>query len=116
MKSNLLFAVLAAFGTSAFGAAALSPTAAAHGAPSAAVVRIANFTFQQPTIVVKPGSTVTWVNDDDIPHTVTADDKSFKSKVLDSGERFSFTFAHAGEFGYFCSLHPHMTGKVVVRV
>ena len=78
------------------------------------VVHIANFTFAQPLIGVKQGTTVTWVNDDDIPHTVTALDKSFKSTVLDTGERFSFTFAKPGQFAYFCSLHPHMTGKVIV--
>jgi plastocyanin len=89
--------------------------AAAAVAPPAAVVRITNFTFASPSIIVKPGSTVTWVNDDDIPHTVTAVDKSFKSKVLDTGERFSVTFAKAGQFAYFCSLHPHMTGKVTVK-
>jgi plastocyanin len=89
--------------------------APAATAPPAPLVHIANFTFNQAAIVVKPGSTVTWVNDDDIPHTVTAVDKSFKSKVLDTGERFSFTFAKAGQFAYFCSLHPHMTGKVIVR-
>jgi plastocyanin len=58
---------------------------------------------------------VTWVNGDDIPHTVVATDKSFKSKVLDTDETFSFTFAKAGTYEYFCSIHPHMTGKVVVK-
>ena len=111
--------VLRALGASTFFAGALminsaGATSAAAAAP-ATTVKIANFTFQAPVVTVKPGSTVTWVNDDDIPHTVTADDKSFKSKVLDSGERFSFTFAKPGAFGYFCSLHPHMTGKIVVR-
>lgn len=83
--------------------------------PSGQLVHIANFTFAQATIAVRAGTTVTWVNDDDIPHTVVAVDKSFKSKVLDTGERFSFTFAKAGQFAYFCSLHPHMTGKVIVK-
>jgi plastocyanin len=90
-----------------------SPAIAAS--PSGTLVHIENFTFAQQAITVKPGTTVTWVNDDDIPHTVVATNGSFKSKVLDTGERFSFTFAKAGQFGYFCSLHPHMTGKVVVR-
>ena len=83
-------------------------------APSAAV-SIDNFTFKAPVVTVKPGTTVTWTNGDDIPHTVVAKDGSFKSKVLDSGDRFSFTFAKAGQFGYFCSLHPHMTGTIVVK-
>jgi plastocyanin len=55
------------------------------------------------------------VNNDDIPHTVVAVDKSFKSKVLDTDEKFSFTFAKAGTYDYFCSIHPHMTGKVIVK-
>ena len=87
----------------------------AASAPSAEIVHIGNFTFNQPLLTVHPGTTVTWVNDDDIPHTVVAKDMTFKSKVLDTGERFSFTFAKAGQFDYFCSIHPHMTGKVVVK-
>src|ERR1700759_5512658 len=71
--------------------------------PVAAAVGIDNFTFKQPVVTVKPGTTVTWTNGDDIPHTVVAKDGTFKSKVLDSGDRFSFTFAKAGQFGYFCS-------------
>jgi plastocyanin len=81
----------------------------------AALVHIGNFTFNQPAITVHPGTTVTWVNDDDIPHTVVEQGLAFKSKVLDTGDRFSFTFAKAGQFSYFCSLHPHMTGKVIVK-
>ena len=83
--------------------------------PPIAAVSIDNFTFKAPVLTVKPGTTVTWTNGDDIPHTVVAKDGSFKSKVLDSGDRFSFTFAKAGQFGYFCSLHPHMTGTIVVK-
>lgn len=91
------------------------PVAAAVAAsPPPQLVHIANFTFAQAAITVKRGSTVTWVNDDDIPHTVVAVDKSFKSKVLDTGDRFTFTFAKPGQFAYFCSIHPHMTGKVIV--
>ena len=93
----------------------LWPVAAAAAASLAPqVVHIANFTFARPTVTVKAGTTVTWVNDDDIPHTVVAVDKSFKSKVLDTGDRFSFAFAKPGQFAYFCSIHPHMTGKVIV--
>ncbi|MFL6830600.1 MAG: cupredoxin family copper-binding protein [Sphingomicrobium sp.] len=84
-------------------------------APSAASVQIDNFTFKSPTITVKPGTTVTWTNGDDIPHTIVATAGAFKSKVLDTGDRFTFTFAKAGQFEYFCSLHPHMTGKVIVK-
>ena len=84
-------------------------------APAAAAVTIGNFTFKNPVVTVKPGTTVTWTNADDIPHTVVSKDGLFRSKVLDSGDKFSFTFAHAGQFGYFCSIHPHMTGKIVVK-
>jgi plastocyanin len=83
--------------------------------PAAATVQIENFTFRNPVVTVKPGTTVTWTNADDIPHTVTSTTGVFKSKVLDSGDKFSFTFAKPGQFGYFCSLHPHMTGTIVVK-
>jgi len=84
--------------------------------PAAVTVKIDNFAFEAQAVTVAPGDTVTWINDDDAPHTVVADDgKSFRSKTLDTGDRFSFTFKSAGTFGYFCSVHPHMTGKVVVK-
>jgi plastocyanin len=78
-------------------------------------VKIDNFTFAPGDLVVAPGTTVTWVNHDDIPHTVVSNDKGFKSPVLDTDGKFSHQFGDNGTFGYFCSLHPHMTGKVVVR-
>lgn len=81
----------------------------------AEIVHIGNFTFNQPVLTVRQGTTVTWVNDDDIPHTVVAKDMTFKSKVLDTGDKFSFTFAKVGQFDYFCSIHPHMTAKVIVK-
>jgi plastocyanin len=93
-------------------AAAMTKAAAA---PPAAAVQIGNFTFKNPVVTVKAGTTVTWINDDDIPHTVVSKEGVFKSKVLDTGDHFSFTFAKAGQFGYFCSLHPHMTGMIVVK-
>jgi plastocyanin len=96
------------------GPAVVTPVAAAT-APAAQTVRIDNFTFGPTVLTVMVGTTVTWVNQDDIPHTIVANDKAFKSKVLDTDERFSFTFTKPGEFGYFCSLHPHMVGKVVVK-
>jgi plastocyanin len=101
----------------AAGAAMLSTVATTTRAapPPAAAVQIANFTFKNPVVTVKPGTTVTWTNADDIPHTVVSKDSLFRSKVLDSGDRFSFTFAKPGQFGYFCSIHPHMTGMVIVK-
>jgi plastocyanin len=95
-------------------AAAISLAAAAPMPP--ATVTIGNFTFGPADLVVRPGTTVTWVNGDDVPHTVVAADaKLFRSKVLDTDGRFSFTFSQPGTYAYFCSIHPHMTGKIVVK-
>jgi plastocyanin len=80
-----------------------------------ATVRIENFTFDPPEITVAPGTTVTWINRDDIPHTVAETGRRFRSKVLDTEMSFSFTFETEGDYAYFCSLHPHMTGAVKVR-
>lgn len=90
-------------------------TAAAPATASAPVVTIGNFTFGPMTVTVPVGGKVTWVNGDDVPHTVMAVDKSFRSRPIDSDERFSFTFTKPGVYSYFCSLHPRMTGKVIVR-
>ena len=84
--------------------------------PPAKQVTIDNFSFAPTTVTVPAGAEVTWVNHDDIPHTVVSDDKStFKSRPLDTDERFSFTFAKPGTYTYFCSIHPKMTAKVVVQ-
>jgi plastocyanin len=83
--------------------------------PTTAEVKIDNFSFGPVTLTIPVGTTVTWTNRDDIPHTVVSDDKVFKSKVLDTDEKFSFTFTKAGTYPYFCSVHPKMTGKVVVQ-
>jgi amicyanin len=82
-----------------------------------AEVKIDNFTFNPATITVKAGTTVTWTNGDDIPHTVvaTAKAKAFKSNVLDTDGKFSFTFTTPGSYEYFCSLHPHMKASIVVE-
>ena len=78
-------------------------------------VKIDNFTFNPAQVTVHAGDTVIWVNHDDIPHTVTSKTQAFRSKALDSDDRFSFTFTAPGSFAYFCSLHPHMTGTIVVE-
>lgn len=88
---------------------------AQHALPAAAEVKIDNFSFGHVTVTVPPGTTVTWTNRDDIPHTVVSTDGSFKSKVLDTDEKFSFTFSKPGTYPYFCSIHPKMTGKIVVQ-
>ena len=79
-----------------------------------AQVKIANFTFDPPTLTVKAGTTVTWINADDIPHLVSEKDGKFRSSALDTNDKFSQNFATAGTVEYFCAIHPHMTGKIVV--
>ena len=78
-------------------------------------VKIDNFTFNPQQVTVKAGDTVTWVNHDDIPHTVTSKTMIFRSKAMDTDDKFSFTFTTPGTYPYFCALHPHMTGSIVVE-
>jgi amicyanin len=78
-------------------------------------VTIDNFTFGPQELTVPVGTTVKWVNHDDIPHNVVNKDKVFRSKALDTDDSYSFTFASAGTFDYFCGLHPHMQGKIIVK-
>ena len=90
---------------------------AANAQPSAAnaEVKIDNFSFGPQTITVPVGATVTWTNRDDIPHTVVSTNGVFKSKVRDTDEKFSYTFTKEGTYPYYCSVHPKMTGQVVVQ-
>jgi plastocyanin len=104
--------LISAFGAGALLACALAPLAAET--PGAAV-QIDNFVFGPDRLTVKVGTTVTWTNRDDIPHTVASSARAFKSKALDTDDSFSFTFSTPGEYAYFCSLHPHMTGTIVVE-
>jgi len=83
--------------------------------PATTTVTIDNFRFTPASMSVKAGTTVRWTNRDDIPHTIVADDQSFKSKALDTDDGFSYTFSKPGTYSYFCSLHPKMTGKIVVQ-
>jgi amicyanin len=80
-----------------------------------AAVQIDDFAFSPPGLTVKAGTTVTWRNKDDIPHTIASSARLFKSKALDTDDSYSFTFNEPGSYQYFCSLHPHMTGKIVVE-
>jgi plastocyanin len=103
---------------SAYGISAAAQAAEAQATTAVAeagVVKIGNFTFSPATLTVAPGTTVTWTNEDDIPHTIVAKNKVFRSKTLDTDDKFTFTFAAPGEYDYFCSLHPHMVGKIVVK-
>jgi plastocyanin len=94
-----------------------SPRVTANDQPSAptAEVKIDNFVFGPQTVTVPVGTTVTWTNHDDIPHTVVSTDGVFKSKVRDTDEKFSYTFTKPGTYPYYCSVHPKMTGTVVVK-
>jgi len=94
-----------------------SSSVTANDQPSAAnaAVKIDNFVFGPQTITIPAGTTVTWTNSDDTPHTVVSTGGVFKSKVMDTGEKFSYTFTKVGTYLYFCSVHPKMTGKVVVQ-
>jgi plastocyanin len=78
-------------------------------------VKIDNFSFGPQTITVPVGTTVTWTNRDDIPHTSVSTEGVFKSKVMDTDEKFSYTFTKAGTYPYYCTIHPKMTGQVVVK-
>jgi plastocyanin len=80
-----------------------------------ATVKIDNFTFGPAVLKVRPGETVTWVNEDDIPHAVVATNHAFKSKALDTGDKYTFTFTKTGQYEYFCALHPHMKATIIVE-
>jgi plastocyanin len=86
----------------------------AHAYAEDTNITIDNFTFTPAELTVKVGTTVTWTNHDDIPHTIVSAGK-FRSKALDTDNSFSFTFTAAGDYKYFCSLHPHMTGTIKVE-
>jgi len=103
-------AVLAA--VFAIGFAAPSIFAAAAPVPT---VDITKFAFAPKEITVAPGTKIVWTNYDEIPHTVTATDKAFDSKALDTSDRYEHTFSTEGDYAYFCSVHPFMTGIVHVR-
>jgi len=93
------------------------PSVRANDQPSAAnaEVKIDNFSFGPQTITVPVGATVTWTNKDDVPHTSVSTEGVFKSKVMDTDEQFSYTFTKAGSYPYYCTIHPKMTGKVLVQ-
>lgn len=99
---------------------ASEPASAAGGSPesstgSAAQVKIDNFAFTPGVITVKVGTEVTWINQDDIPHTVDSTQGKFKSAALDTDNKFQFRFTEPGEYPFYCRMHPKMTGKVVVQ-
>jgi plastocyanin len=114
MKKSLprpLAAVIAALVAGTTTASTPSAPAATAAAP---LVHINNFAFGPQTLTVRAGTIVTWVNDDEEPHTVTASDHSYRSQILNTGGRVSHRYDTPGQYAYFCSLHPHMTGRIVV--
>jgi len=97
---------------------AKSPSVMANtrqASPAPAEVKIDSFSFGPETLTVAVGTTVTWINHDDTPHKVVSAGEVFKSKVLDTAEKFSYTFTKSGTYPYFCSIHPKMTGTVVAK-
>ncbi len=114
MKGNGWIAGFAWAAVLALGALPGVGTTEAAG-PATAEVKIDNFSFTPATLTVRAGTQITWTNADDIPHTVVSEDRSFKSKVLDTDEKFTITASKSGTYSYFCSIHPKMTGKVVVE-
>ena len=78
-------------------------------------VEIDNFTFKPQRLVIYKGTRVHWINKDDVPHTATSNDKKFDSKAMDTDESFTFQFDDTGLFKYFCAVHPHMTGEILVK-
>ncbi len=114
--------VRSALVAAALGAATATTLAAvvlpgwADTAASAGAVSIDNFTFGPQSLTVKAGTTVTWTNKDDIPHGIASANNGFaKSKALDTDDSYSFTFTTPGTYQYFCYIHPHMTGTIVVE-
>ena len=79
------------------------------------VITIDNFTFSPKELTVAVGTTIKWVNHDDIPHTVVEKQTTFRSKLLDTDDAYSYTFTSAGAFDYFCGLHPHMVGQIIAK-
>lgn len=101
-------------------AATPAPTPPQHAlpssVPSSVTVNIQNFSYAPSTLTVKPGTTVTWINNDTVPHTVTSNSGSMlKSPTLSPGQSFSFTFPTIGSFAYHCAFHSMMKGMVVVQ-
>jgi len=85
------------------------------GPDAAPQVTISNYAFSPIPLTVKVGTTVTWINRDDDPHSVDSTDGKFKSKALDTGSKFEFHFTEAGEYPFNCRFHPKMTGKIIVQ-
>jgi plastocyanin len=78
-------------------------------------VRVDNFSFAPETLTISVNRTVTWINKDDVPHVIASTDGLFKSQTLDTDDKYSYTFNKVGTYPYYCSVHPKMTGKIIVQ-
>jgi len=107
--------LLGAIGVASLVFVGMPVSPAADEAAGQPAVRIDNFSYTPSTLVVAPGTTVTWTNDDDDVHTVVEKERKFRSAALDTNDTFTQTFTTPGEYDYFCSLHPQMAGKIVVK-
>jgi plastocyanin len=118
-KATLLFGTTAILATGLLFMAGAKRSQAAGTSDNAAKtveIKIDNFSFGPMTLTVPAGTTVTWINNDDVPHTVVSEDiKTFKSGALDTGDKFSYTFTKPGKYPYFCSVHPKMMAEIVVQ-
>jgi len=122
MRTLLLFSTVAVaamlaliFGLSAAAAGGKSLAGSSEDQKDAYRVKIDNFSFTPATLTVPAGTKVTWTNRDDVPHNVISVDRKFASPVLDTDEEFSYLFTDPGAYEYYCSIHPKMTGKVLVQ-
>ena len=115
VSTAVLFATMFGVAFAGLRAGERNISAAAQQKPDATEVKIDNFSFGPPELKVSVGTTVTWTNRDDIPHTAVSTDKTFKSKVLCTDDKFSFKFDEPGAYEYHCSIHPKMRGKVIVQ-
>lgn len=121
IRQKMCGALVAAFllGVVVAAVASVSPLVQAQQAaaadPTNVSISIDNFTFAPQRLTVKAGTTVTWRNQDDIPHAIASSSRTFKSKALDTDDTYAVTLTTAGTYDYFCSLHPQMTGTIVVE-
>jgi plastocyanin len=117
MRRKLFAGSIIALSLAAAAVVILHPTGAkSEESKTASIkVRVDNFIFGPDTLTVPANSTVTWVNKDDVPHVIASNDGLFKSKALDTEDKYSYTFTKAGTYAYYCSVHPKMVGKIIVQ-
>ena len=97
-------------------AVVLRPSGASSQTATQAIeIKVDNFTFSPAVVTVAENSTITWTNKDDVPHVIASTDGAFRSKGLDTDDHYSFKFTRPGTYSYYCSIHPKMTGKIIVH-